>query len=171
MLKFRSFLAAAILAVPAAALADTLSYNYVQGSYQIWTDPDTHVWSLRGSYRIVDNAYVMVEDDNLFGRAAGLGFIAPVQSNMHLYGELALGDNDDGFRPVLEGGLRMAVNNELELRGAVRFITDGAVDDDEILFIGEGAYHVNKNVAVVGGISIPVEADGLVLQIGGRFSF
>lgn len=168
-MKLRSLALAALLALPGAALAGPLSYSYVQGSYQIWTE-DPHTWVLRGSYQVAENVYVMLEDTSGM-RNAGAGYFFPVQQNLHLYGELSLADSLDGFRPVLEGGARMAVSPELEVRGAIRYIEDGAGLDDEILFIGEGAYHFSPRLAGVAAVAIPTENDGVFFQFGARFSF
>lgn len=177
-MKIRSLLVAAALAVPVAAHAQTsgISYDYAQISYEIWTDPDVHHWTLKGSYQVADNVYVTAEDTSGH-RSAGAGYFFPVQQDLHLYGQLSLGDSGDGFRPILEGGARFAVNSQLEVRGAVRYISDGYFDGrrgrlkDEIMLIGEGVYQINNKIALVAGLGIPTEADGVVLQFGGRLNF
>ena len=188
-MKLRTLLMAAVLAVPGAALAQqtpakpqskALSYDYLQATYDIWTDPDVNQWKLRGSYRVHGNVYLMVEDSEsvgpLGGRMGGAGFAWPLQPNLHVYGEFALADHVDGFRPVLEGGARMAIIPEVEVRGALRYITDGGFDDrtgveDEILFIAEGLYHLDRKVSLIGGLAVPVETDGIVLNFGARYGF
>lgn len=173
-MKVRSLLMAAALAVPVAAHAQTsgISYDYVQVSYDIWTDPDVHQWTLKGSYQVADNVYVTGEDaGSYFGRSAGAGYFFPVQDNLHLYGQLSLADSHDGFRPVLEGGARMAINNQIEVRGALRYISNPSPAKDEIVLIGEGAFHLNEKVSLVAGLGIPNEADGVFLQFGGRLNF
>jgi hypothetical protein len=171
-MKIRSLLVAAALAVPVAAHAQTsgISYDYAQISYEIWTDPDVHHWTLKGSYQVADNVYITAEDTSGH-RSAGAGYFFPVQRDLHLYGQLSLGDSGDGFRPILEGGARFAVNSQLEVRGAVRYISDAYGNDDEIMLIGEGAYQLNQKIALVAGLGIPTEADGVVLQFGGRLNF
>lgn len=173
-MKIRALLVAAALTLPFAAQAQaaSINYDYVQVSYNIWTDPDYHIWNLKGSYQVADNVYVTAEDaGSLLGRSAGAGYFFPLQDNLHLYGELSLGDSGDGFRPILEGGARMAINHQFEARGALRYIQDAYGDDNEIMLIGEGAFHLNQKISLIAGLGIPTEADGVVLEFGGRFNF
>jgi len=176
-MKLRAFLLAAALLLPGTVFAQgLLSYSYLQGSYEVATDPDIHHWALEGSYQFANSAYAFIEDTRGF-RQAGAGFYFPLQSNLHLYGQVGLADSDkkDGFKPVLEGGARFALDQQLELRGAVRFITDGywwwPTTKDEIVFLGEAVYHLNQKAGLVAGLGIPTEADGVVLQLGGRLNF
>lgn len=177
-MKLRSIIAAACLALPAISVAE-INYNYVQGIYQVATDAKLHKWQIKGSYRINDSLYVTAEDGGVFDfRNASLGFIAPMDS-LHLYGQLGLGDSNDGINPVLEGGARMALSDVLELRGAIRFMPEvysSAVaadvdDDNELLFIVEGNYRAGEKISLVGGISVPTEADGVIIELGARFNF
>lgn len=186
-MKLRSLLAAVIVSstpfVANAAPANTgISYTYAEASYQVWTDSkiDTHNWALKGSYQIGDQFYVTAEDSYLSlddSRSGGFGFFAPLDDNLHLYGQLSLADSHDGLRPILEGGARMALNNELEVRGALRFVSDAYLvglnnkKEDELFIHLEGLYKLDNKVSFVGGLAIPNEADGLVLNLGARFNF
>lgn len=182
-MKLRSLLAAVIISAPFAANAASantgISYNYGEASYQIFTDPDVHQWGFKGSYQVADQIYVTAEDSYLIeGRSGGVGFFAPLDNTLHLYGQFSLADSylKKGIRPVLEGGLRAALNNELEVRGAMRYATKSAVNSrgkvkDELFFQAEGQYKFNNQLAAVAGLAIPVEADGVVLNVGARFSF
>lgn len=179
-MKLRSLLAAVIISAPFAANAAPantgISYNYGEASYQIFTDPDVHQWGFKGSYQVADQIYVTAEDSYLIeGRSGGVGFFAPLDDNLHLYGQFGLANSDDGLRPVIEGGARAALNNELEVRGALRYATDTTWKNDKLkdeLFIqAEGQYKFNNQLAAVAGLAIPVEADGVVLNLGARFSF
>lgn len=180
-MKLRSVIAAAFLALPAASLAE-INYTYVQGAYQVATDAKEHKWQIKGSYRINDNLYVTAEDGGVFDfRNASLGFIAPMDS-LHLYGQLGLGDSSDGINPVLEGGARMALSDVLELRGAIRYmpevyekantaVAEDADDDDELLFTLEANYRASDKISLIGGVSVPTEADGVIVELGVRFNF
>ncbi|SRR5690625_3447122 len=181
-MKLRSLLAAVIISAPFAANAapanTNISYTYGEAGYQIWTDPDTHQWGLKGSYQVADQIYVTAEDDYLIkGRSGGVGFFAPLDNTLHLYGQFSLADSyyKKGLRPVVEGGVRAALNNELEVRGAVRYAAKSTPTSrkikDEVLFQGEGLYKFNDKLAAVAGLAIPVEADGVVVNVGARFSF
>lgn len=177
-MKLRYLLAASALCLPftAANAAEGISYNYAEASYQVWTDSkwEQHNWALKGSFQVGDQFYVTAEDE-YFGLAAqrsgGLGFFAPLDDNLHVYGQLSLADSNDGIRPILEGGARFALNNEIEARGALRYISDAYGDEDEIFIQLEGLYKLDNKIGFVGGLAIPTEADGVVLNLGARFSF
>ena len=187
-MKLRYLLAASALCLPfTATAAEGISYTYAEASYQVWTDSkwEQHNWALKGSFQVGDQFYVAAEDDYLNSvwggnsRSGGAGFFAPLDDNLHVYGQLSLADSNDGIRPILEGGARMALNNELEVRGALRYISDayvifdgnGTSKEDELFIQLEGLYKLDNKIGFVGGLAIPTEADGVVLNLGARFSF
>lgn len=173
-MKVRIFFLVMALLLSTAAFAQRPSYNYLQGSYDVATDPDVHRWALKGSYKFANSFYAFLEDTR-GARHAGAGFFSPLQVNLHLYGQLGLADNNDGFRPVLEGGARWFVDQQLELRGAIRFISDGYdwwwTRKDEVVLLGEAVYQLDRGVGLVLGLGIPTEADGVILQLGGRLNY
>lgn len=197
-MKLRYLLAASALCLPftAANAAEGISYNYAEASYQVWTDSKAHSWALKGSYQVADQAYLVAEDNYYFGmRSGGVGFFLPIEDNLHAYGQIALGDSNDGIRPILEGGARFALNDQLELRGALRYVADaygknsagsdfnfdldfdddddwgGNGDKDEIFIQLEALYKLDSRIGFTGALTIPSEADGVVLNLGARFSF
>lgn len=175
-MKLRYLLAASALCLPFTAVnaAEGISYNYAEASYQVWTDAKIHNWALKGSFQVGDQFYLTAEDEyfsQAVTRSGGVGFFAPLDDNLHVYGQLSLADHDDGIRPILEGGARFALNNEIEARGALRYISDAYGDEDELFIQLEGLYKLDSKVGFVGGLAIPTEADGVVLNLGARFSF
>lgn len=187
-MKLRYLLAASALCLPftAANAAEGISYNYAEASYQVWTDSkwEQHNWALKGSFQVGDQFYVTAEDDYLNGawggnsRSGGLGFFAPLEDNLHVYGQLSFSNSgvkengkSTGIRPILEGGARFALNDELEVRGALRYMSNAYVEEDELFIQLEGLYKLDSKVGFVGGLNIPTEADGVVLNLGARFSF
>lgn len=184
-MKLRHLLAASALCLPfTATAAEGISYTYAEASYQVWTDSkwEQHNWALKGSFQVGDQFYLAAEDQyfaHAVERSGGVGFFAPLDDNLHVYGQLSLADSNDGIRPILEGGARMALNNELEVRGALRYISDayvifdanGTSKEDELFIQLEGLYKLDNKIGFVGGLAIPTEADGVVLNLGARFSF
>lgn len=200
-MKLRTVLAAAIIAAPLAATAAPLSYTYGEATYQAWTDSkiDSHNWALKGSFQVGDNYYFTAEDSYLStsgeGRSGGVGLFTAIDTNVHVYGQLSLADSSpkrdtdnssklNGVRPVVELGARAALNDQLEVRLAARYINDGVYKakkdsqgkpyaklKDEWVFQAEGVYAVNNKVDVVGGVAAPLEASGAVITLGGRFNF
>ncbi|HLR17199.1 MAG TPA: hypothetical protein VK099_04940 [Alcanivoracaceae bacterium] len=192
-MKLRTILAAAIIAAPIAATAAPLSYTYGEATYQAWTDSDidSHNWALKGSYQIGDNYYFTAEDAYLAadgkGRSGGLGVFAPIDNNVHVYGQLSLADSNpkretdnssklNGVRPIVELGARAALNDQLEARLAARYINDGAYSSsgklkDEWVFQAEGVYAVSNKVDVLASVAAPLENSGAVITAGARFNF
>ncbi|MEY1662835.1 hypothetical protein [Isoalcanivorax beigongshangi] len=186
-MKIRSALvaAAAFCALPTLAVADKFDYTYLQGSYQVLTGQDANKWQIKGSFRINDQVYVTAQDGGIYDLRTGtVGLIAPMSDTLHLYGEFGLMDSNDGINPLLEVGARMSLNDQLQVRGALRYMSDvydtektalsgmkGVKDDDELLIALEANYRTSERFSFIGGVSIPTEADGVLLEIGGRLHF
>lgn len=160
--------------------AQGIRYTYLEATHQIYSEGDLYRWELKGSYQIDDQFYVALEDSNLLNsRSVSAGLILPLQDTLHIYVQFGLGDSDDDMYPILEGGLRVAVSDQLELRGALRFEPEAysagpgpGTDDDSELSIGlEGLFHVNQRFSLTAGLVLPTEADGEVIRIGGRVHF
>lgn len=184
-MKLRYLLTASALCLPFTAVnaAEGISYTYAEASYQVWTDSkwEQHNWALKGSFQVGDQFYLAAEDQyfaHAVERSGGVGFFAPLDDNLHVYGQLSLANSgmkengkSTGIRPILEGGARMALNNELEVRGALRYVSNAYVEEDELFIQLEGLYKLDNKIGFVGGLAIPTEADGVVLNLGARFSF
>lgn len=183
-MKLRHLLVASALCLPfTATAAEGISYTYAEASYQVWTDSkwEQHNWALKGSFQVGDQFYLAAEDQyfaHAVERSGGVGFFAPLDDNLHVYGQLSLANSgmkengkSTGIRPILEGGARMALNNELEVRGALRYVSNAYVEEDELFIQLEGLYKLDNKIGFVGGLAIPTEADGVVLNLGARFSF
>lgn len=175
-LTFSTFCAAFSVALTAGlttiAHAD-LSYTYAEATHQIYSEGDTSVWELKGSYQINDQFFVSMEDSNLLNaRSASVGIIVPLQQeNLNVYAQLGLGNSGDDMYTIIEAGVRMAVTDEVEARVAVRLEPEAYPNDGETLIIGEALYHVTEKVAFVAGLQLPSEADGQVIRLGARIHF
>jgi hypothetical protein len=167
-------LAAAMLVAGASSLthAEGFNYTYVEATYQIYGELDIYQWEVKGSYQVNDQFYIVFEDGNLpADRSFSGGLIIPLDNGMNVYAQLGLADNVDDMYPILEAGLRMKANEQIEIRGALRIEPEGAGGDGETYIIGEGVYHMNERVALTGGIVLPDEAEGSIVRIGARLNF
>jgi hypothetical protein len=175
-MKARALLCAVFLLSISSFARAEITYTYAQAVHQIYSETDTYLWELRGSYQIHDNLYVSMEDQNLRGagtRSGHVGIFSPMENGMHLYGELGVADYTPDLYPVLEGGIRFEANGDFEIRGAVRIEPEmpvGAGDTGETFLIGEALFHLDK-ADLVGGLVLPNELDGSVLRLGARVSF
>jgi hypothetical protein len=167
------------------AAAEGIRYTYLEATHQIYSKTDLYQWELKASYRINDQFYVALEDSNwLNSRSVSGGLILPLQDTLHVYVQLGLGDNagvffdedfgpqgNDSLYPIIEGGLRAAVSDQIELRGALRLEPEAYANDSEISIILEGAFHLTSDFSLTAGVVLPDEAPGSVIRLGGRFHF
>ena len=184
--------AAALMLASATAMAQGPNYSYVQGGYQMLTGTDSpDGLFIEGSYQIADQFYLaggydIFSDDfyDVSRLTARGGYIHPMENNIHLYGEAGLAFTDaeftfcfldtcvkgseDSVDLMIEGGVRAQLAPALEVRGALRMITG---DYDETYLIGEGVYHFNPQLAMVGGLARMSDAGEFRVQAGLRFAF
>jgi hypothetical protein len=155
-----------LAATPLAAMADDMSYSYVDLAY-VETDidnaPTADGFGLRGSVGFAENwlAFAEYSDQSVQGiditqYAVGLGGHYGVADNLDLVGRLGyfkveldagggLNADDDGY--LIDFGLRGRVGDAVELEGGARYtdLTDGG--DDTSLFVG-GRFHFNQTWAL-----------------------
>lgn len=174
------------------ALAQDIDYTYVEGGFQTITgSPSPSGVFVDGSYRITDEIYAAGGlqwlsasgvDFNLLTLRGG--YIFPLSDNMDVYAEGGLANarakasvrtefgsfsssvSDTGL--LLGGGVRMALNEELEVHGGARLITTFS---DEFYLTGGAAYEFMPNLRAVGSLSVLLDASEFQLQAGVRYSF
>jgi hypothetical protein len=155
-----------LAATPLAAMADDMSYSYVDLAY-VETDidnaPTADGFALRGSVGFAENwlAFAEYSDQSVQGiditqYAVGLGGHYGLTDNLDLVGRLGyvkaeidagggLNADDDGY--LLDLGLRGRVGDAVELEGGARYTDFSDGGDDTALFVG-GRFHFNKTWAV-----------------------
>ena len=148
---------------PLAALADDMSYNYIDGAY-VQTDIDgvgssADGWALRGSvgfgqnwFAFAEYASQSVQGFDVDSAAIGLGGHYGLTEQLDVVGsvgyfsvDLNPGGSDDGY--MLNLGLRGRVTEGVELEGGARYtdLSDGG--NDTAFYVG-GRFHFNKTWAV-----------------------
>jgi len=155
-----------LAAAPLAALAEGMSYSYVDAAY-VDTDidgaPSADGFGLRGSVGFAENYFVFGEyTDQSAGGAdlttygVGLGGHYRIAENLDLVGRLGwikaeidagfFGEaDDDGY--LLDFGLRGRVGAAVELEGGVRYTDFSDGGDSTGLFVG-GRFHFNDTWAL-----------------------
>lgn len=188
MHKFGKFVAAALVALPATAFADGLSYNYVEAGYVTGdvdgTDFDGFRIKLSG--KIADAFYLFgdyealetdtspaIEIDTI---TAGLGWRAALGKSTDFNAEVAFvnvdvevpgfgSDDDSGYG--LGVGIRHLITPQFEVGGNVDYVD--VFDDDNTSFTALGLFHVTP--ALSAGISYTTDDDVDAWTFGGRFNF
>lgn len=180
---------AALLALPAAAMADGLSYKFVEADYLI-LDGDggsANGFGIDGSFLVAPQFFLTgsyarlkdsgVEFSTLSGGAGFRHALSPTvdftaDANL-LFAEVdagAAGSGDDtGYS--IGAALRAMLMPQFELNGGVAY-TDIA-DDGELRFKLGGVFSFTPQLALVGGIAVGDDFgdDGRLFNIGGRFMF
>ena len=155
-----------LAAAPLAALAEDMSYSYVDLAY-VDTDidgvgPSLDGFALRGSIGFAQNWFAFgefaaqsVSGVDLDTYTVGLGGHYGLADNIDLFGRLGWTNveissgpvdiDDDGY--LVDAGLRGRVGDAVELEGGVRYTDFSDGGDATGLFIG-GRFHFNKTWAL-----------------------
>ncbi len=177
-----------LVAAPLAALADDMSYSYVDLAY-VETDVDGLGESLdgfgaRGSVGFAENFFAFgefvtqsVQGVDLDTIAVGLGGHYGLAENLDLVGKLGwfqvdisgggASFDDDGYLADL--GLRGRVADSVELEGGARYTDLGGANGDDTVFYVGGRYHFNEMWAV--GAEYQSGDDSSSWLVGVRISF
>jgi hypothetical protein len=176
-----------LLAISGPLLAQSLSYNYIEGSWSITeldvgdSDVDGDGFGLYGSVEVGTMWHVFANftrsslDDNVDYDQTwiGGGLHTPLAPNMDLYFNLAyvnveadgLGGalDDDGLGTAL--GVRMMLRPQIEVSGALSYSELG--DNSTTGIEGKAWYYFTRNLAVGGGVGF--EDDLIRYGIGVRY--
>ena len=152
---------------PLAALADDMSYSYVDLAY-VETDidglgPSADGFGVRGSIGFAENWFVFAEyssqsvaDVDIDDIAVGIGGHYGLTESLDLVGRLGwmqvdlsapggLEADDDGYLADL--GFRGRIGDSVELEGGLRYTDFSDGGDDTSVVVG-GRFHFNKTWAI-----------------------
>ena len=155
-----------LAAAPLAALAEDMSYSYVDLAY-VDTEvdgvgPSLDGFALRGSISFAENWFAFgefaaqsVSGVDLDTYTVGLGGRYGIADNLDLFGRLGwtkvevssgpIDVDDDGY--LVDAGLRGRVGDAVELEGGVRYTDFSDGGDSTGLFVG-GRFHFNETWAL-----------------------
>ena len=176
-----------LAAAPLAAMADDMSYSYVDAAY-VETDidnaPTADGFALRGSIGFAENWFAFADyaDQSVQGidvtsYDVGIGGHYGMTEALDVVGrvgytkvELDAGGggnfDDDGY--LIDLGLRGRVGDAVELEGGVHYTdyTDGG--DDTGLYVG-GRFHFNKTWALGAEYQSGDDADSILAYVRASF--
>lgn len=180
-----ALLAAALLASPAAVMAEGLSYTYVDARY-FSTDADStsvnqQGGALSGSYALDEMFYVAVDGSygskyRTVSASSRLGVHHEVAPSLDvfanagaLYGGVEVGtsssDSDVGY--VVEGGLRLALVPTVEVGASYAY--QDLFSDTSGSLTGNLQYHFDEHFSAVASATFASSTD--VFTIGARYRF
>ncbi len=190
MLRFLTVLA--LLALTAPALAETPSYNFIQGGFQrVEIDDDFGPtidgdgFGLAGSFEVADNFHVFGGYSStgfdfsvdLNQISLGGGYHEEISANTSFFANLAyvnLELETGSFGSVDESGvgaaigLRSMISDRLELEGSIGYVDLGN-ELDGFSFGGVARYSFSDSFAL--GLAVEVEEDVLSYGLTGRVYF
>lgn len=176
-----------LAATPLAAMADDMSYSYVDAAY-VETDidnaPTADGFGLRGSVGFAENWFVFADyaDQSVQGidittYDVGFGGHYAMTDSLDVVGRVGylkaevdagggINADDDGY--LVDLGLRGRVADGVELEGGIHYtdFTDGG--DDTGLYVG-GRFHFNKTWAVGAEYQSGDDADSLLAYVRASF--
>jgi len=168
IMKFAKVMLGSLMlaAAPLAAMAEDMSYNYVDLAYVDQdidgVGPSADGFGLRGSIGFAENwlafaeyTSTSVQGVDIEQIAVGFGGHYGLTDQLDLVGRVGyfeinldsgpLSADDDGY--LLDLGLRGRVTEGVEVEGGVRYTDLSEGGDDTALFVG-GRFHFNKTWAV-----------------------
>jgi hypothetical protein len=168
IMKFAKVMLGSLMlaAAPLAAMAEDMSYNYVDLAYVDQdidgVGPSADGFGLRGSIGFAENwlafaeyTSTSVQGVDIEQIAVGFGGHYGLTDQLDLVGRVGyfeinldagpLNADDDGY--LLDLGLRGQVTEGVEVEGGVRYTDLSEGGDDTALFVG-GRFHFNKTWAV-----------------------
>ncbi len=176
---------ASLALAPAAVLADSPDYTYIEGAYvNLDFDGGGNLdgFSISGSAEVGENIFIFAGYSGISDAGvdfnvltAGIGYKSAISDTTDVNASIAfvsaevdLGPfgsaTEDGY--ALDVSLRSMVSNEFELNGGITYVDLGGGVDDTAFHVG-GVYSFNDSFAVTSGVSF--DDDGTTFLIGGRF--
>ena len=178
---------ASLALAPAAVLADSPEYTYIEGAYvniDIDGIDDGDGFGIGGSAEVGENIFIFANYATVgfsFGIdfdtiEAGIGYKSAISDTTDVNVSIAYVNaevdagvfgsfDDDGYG--LDVSLRSMVSNEFELNGGIAYVDFGGSGGDDTSFHVGVVYSFNDSFAVGGDIS--VGDDITTYLIGGRF--
>jgi len=164
---------AAALALPLSAMAEGLSYNYLEGSYVIPENDDA--FRIGGSFLLNPQFFLkadgtVFEGGNLLTGQLGYRHALNNTLDLNITGGLLYADPDGGDSETgytFGGGLRALVAPQLELNGGIAYVD--IYDNSDVAFSVGAVYNFNANWAISGGGTFVDDADEF--NVGVRYNF
>lgn len=176
-----------LAATPLAAMADDMSYSYVDAAY-VETDidnaPTADGFALRGSVGFAESWFAFfdygaqsVQGIDIDSYDVGIGNHYGINDRLDLVGRIGymkveldagggLNADDDGY--LVDVGLRGRVTDGVELEGGVHYTDFSDGGDNTGLYFG-GRFHFNKTWAVGAEYQSGDDADSILAYVRASF--
>lgn len=175
MRPIHASLLAAFIATPALA-ASPFDYSYIEGGWGDQDGGDTVFlegsWDLQQPFNLVGGIY-SIDVGRSDGTALefGVGAHAPLSNDLDAYGSVRLINVDFDCGPrdcedtdlMARGGLRFAVDKQLQFEGELAWFNDEVIDDLGIRL--GGRWYFDRQLSVAGGFASDTEIDGPYLSL------
>lgn len=178
---------ALLLATTAASAAD---FNYTYGELGFGEGPGDgdglffggavdlqQGFGIVGAYYALDFERGNVDDGDLDIFTIGVQFHTPLNNQADFVGSVQLinaevdwgyGDEDDTGL-LLRGGIRFAIQQNLQLEGDLSYNTNDFWEDDELGIRAALRFYADRQLSIAGGVASDQELDGLF--VSGRYDF
>lgn len=164
---------AAVLALPISAMAEGLSYNYVEGSYVIPENDDA--FRIGGSFALNPQFFIkadgtVFEGGNVLTGQLGYRHGLSDTLDLNVTGGVLYADPDGGNSETgytFGGGLRAVVMPKLELNGGIAYVD--IYDNSDVEFSVGAVYNFTANWAVSGGGTFADDTE--TFNVGVRYNF
>lgn len=188
----KTLLAAALALAANTALAGNFNYTYIEGGYgEVDTGDDGDDGDalfiggsvdLQQGFGIIGSFYTLDLGDDFDGTIFTVGgqFHTPISSQADFVGSIQLinaeveydgpygyDDSADDTGLLLRGGIRFAIQQNLQLEGDISYIDNDFWDDNELGLKAGLRFFFNRQFSLAGGFASDQELDGL--YISGRF--
>lgn len=185
----KTLLAAALALLANSALAGNFNYTYIEGGFGEEEDDGDALFlggavDLQQNLGLIGSLYSIDWDDDVDGTifTAGLQFHTPINGQADFVGSVQLinaeiewedrfgrDESEDDTGLLLRGGIRFAIQRNLQLEGDISYISNDMWDDNELGLKAGLRFFPAPQFSIAGGIADDQELDGLF--ISGRFDF
>ncbi|SFR56048.1 hypothetical protein SAMN05216203_1380 [Marinobacter daqiaonensis] len=169
-------LTAAAMLLPVAAMAESLSYSYLEGGVALYPDFESEDFiglDTRGSLALNENVFVfgglkyLTDDVDLTALHVGGGYRHGLDARTDLWGGVTLEYQELDWNSAevddtglgIRGGLRHQLTNELEVGVGGRVITG---DLDYVGFTGTARYAIERDFKVFAELDVYDGEPGII---------
>lgn len=181
-------LAAILSTVSVSAMAESPSFDYIQGGYVSW-DFDGISGNFDGFQvsvkKTIHQDFYFTGDFQSISQSSidttigtfGVGYKQNISDSTALFGQLEYASvsvdvggffgsaDSNGYQA--SAGIKGMVSPQVELTGAVEYLNLDV--DNTTTFVGKAAYNINKEIAIYADIKL--EKDSTTYGIGARYNF
>lgn len=188
----KTLLATALVLAASPAFAAPFNYSYFEGGFGEGRGDGDGLFiggamDLQQGFGLIGSYYSLDYEEGRFDGdldifTVGVQFHTPLNKQTDFVGSVQLINADwesrdffgsrysnDDTGVLLRGGLRFAIQQNLQLEGDVSYISNDFWDDEELGIKAALRFFIDRNVSIAGGVASDQELDGLF--VSGRYQF